>query len=151
MFKGVFEAQTVVAASREEVWNYFQDPVQLEEMTQFPEVEVESSGKTESGTEIRLYLYFGIWKTVWDSVITYVDAPKAFQDQGKKLPFPFTAWKHTHTFQELGPLTGVHDYIEFESVVPAWMVKCFLSGMFKSRKAFVVKQFSPENRRSSAF
>ena len=58
MFKGVFEAQTVVPASREEVWNYFGDPVQLEEMTEFPEVEVESSGKTEAGAEIRLYLYF---------------------------------------------------------------------------------------------
>lgn len=143
MFNGSIEYQTVVKASRIDVWNFFQDSKALEELTDFPKVSVLSNGTSNAGESVEIQIKAGPIKCRWVSVITDSKQEEYFVDEGKDIPFPLIKWKHTHSFQSLGngELTGITDHVEFESYAPASAIKAGLYNMFKDREKALQKQF----------
>ena len=69
------------------------------------------------GAEIHLQMIFP-WKDDWVSVITdrqISDDICFFVDEGKKLPFNISKWKHTHIIRQFEDDIIVEDDIYFES------------------------------------
>ncbi|WP_252315640.1 hypothetical protein [Sinobaca sp. H24] len=143
MFNGSIEYQTVVKASRIDVWNFFQDSKALEELTDFPKVSVLSDGTSNAGESVEIQITAGPIKCNWVSAITESKQEEYFVDEGKDIPFPLIKWKHTHSFQSLGDgeLTGITDHVEFESYAPSLFIKAGLYNMFKDREKALQKQF----------
>jgi len=47
----------------------------------------------------------------WTSEITLWDPPRAFVDEQRR--GPYRRWVHTHTFEDAGPATVVHDRVDY--------------------------------------
>lgn len=104
MYTYILERTQIVPRSRAETFAFFSDAFNLERITppflQF-RIVTPAPIKLDEGTliEYRLNLY-GIpfrWRTLierWQPEETFVDT---------QLNGPYTLWRHTHTFEELGP------------------------------------------------
>ncbi|RSL29594.1 hypothetical protein D7Z54_30335 [Salibacterium salarium] len=145
MFQGHFTYQTIVKADKNDVWDFFENPRNLEELTTFPKVIVLSSDKTDIREVVKLRVYAGMITFSWEAVVTESKKPHYFVDKGERLPFPLIDWKHQHSFTQWGSMTGITDSVYFKSYVPAWIVKAALQQMFKARKQAVKKLFNYSN------
>ena len=89
----------------------------------FPPVKVLRFDGTAKAGITHLSLNFLLFKQEWISENMesgYREDGQSFQfvDEGKKLPFFLSYWRHTHTYQALdsksGPATRITDHIQFK-------------------------------------
>jgi len=129
-----FTYTTKINAPIEEVWSFFSSATNLSKITQFPQVNIVSDPRTMEGNKIEMVLSFGWIKMKWVSLIRDVQKPNQFVDDGIKLPFPFIQWSHVHAFSQTGNTTLMEDHVVCQSVLPNFMIKPILNGMFKGRE-----------------
>ncbi|MGY4689701.1 SRPBCC family protein [Salibacterium sp. K-3] len=140
MFRGTFQYQTLLPANRDEVWQFFNDPANLEKLTDAGGATVKQEG--ESGDELRIDAWISGIKVVWNAFITERRQPEYFVDEAVSPPFPLRRWRHHHSFQTLERFTGVTDHVTFESWIPVWVIKLGLKWMFTNRRRELLKIFS---------
>ncbi|WP_158735486.1 hypothetical protein [Alteribacillus sp. YIM 98480] len=141
MFEGECIYQTIVKADVERVWELFQNPKYLEVLTAFPKINVLSGEHTAQNEVIHLSIDIGIQKMDWAAEIVEVKHPYLFVDKGIQMPFPFTYWKHEHSFQNWGEFTGITDRVNFSCKLPAFLMKSILKKMFQARAHAIKTQF----------
>lgn len=147
--------------SREEAWEFFSSPRNLEEMTPpgmgFRIVSLPSETLYEG--EIIQYSVRalpGIW-IPWISEIKALQEGKSFVDDQISGPFKF--WHHRHTFEEVEGGILARDLIHyavgfgpFGEIARQLVVKKQLEAMFQHRRVTLEKKFGvlnlPPNRRS---
>ncbi|SFL57952.1 SRPBCC family protein [Salibacterium qingdaonense] len=137
MFHGTFVYQTLLPADRWEVWRFFDNPANLENITKPGNIKV-NYGDDQN---IHIDLRAGGLSLTWRAVITERRELDYFIDEAVSPPFPLISWKHHHSLHTLDMFTGVTDYISFESRVPASVIKPVLEWMFTQRKRELMKIF----------
>ncbi|MFM2285577.1 MAG: hypothetical protein RLZZ543_1074, partial [Bacteroidota bacterium] len=70
------------------------------------------------GNVVGIRMNFGVLKTEWWSTITEeIHTPELaqFTDEGTRLPFFLSYWKHQHIIEKEGNDVRMTDYVEFRS------------------------------------
>ncbi len=121
-----------IAQPRDRVWAFFSRPENLETLTpKFLKFKILTEGPIpmEAGALIdyRISL-FGL-PMKWRTEITDYDPPNSFVDQ--QLKGPYARWHHTHTFEDLGDRTLMHDRVEYR--VPLGPLGSVAHGLFVQR------------------
>lgn len=111
----VLEREAWVPRAREDVFAFFADPQNLEELTppwlRFRIVAAPSGG-LETGATIRYRLRVHGIPLGWTSLISRWDPPLAFVDE--QVRGPYRRWVHTHAFEERDGGTLVADRVEYD-------------------------------------
>ncbi|PRO66742.1 SRPBCC family protein [Alkalicoccus urumqiensis] len=135
MFSSTWYFKTEMEEPKEKVWNFFQKNDNLVAITGFPKIELEGDRTVYEGAQIVLHMNFYLFKLRWEGAIVERQEGAYFIDEGRKLPFPFRSWRHTHAFKETAEgKTRMIDRVEFSSWLPAPLIKLMLAGMFSDRK-----------------
>lgn len=102
--------------------------------------------------ELRLVIIPKVWEMVWHSLISEEQEEDSatgkrwyFVDEGLKLPFFLSYWRHTHIVQALpeGGSRIIDDVVyEIASPFPHFIWKPFISGMFQARKPKYQRYFA---------
>ncbi|MFD2704925.1 SRPBCC family protein [Salibacterium lacus] len=138
MFHGTFVYQTLLPADRYDVWQFFDDPVNLEKITKPGGITVR---RGDADQKIHIDIRTAGMLLTWNALITERREPDYFIDEAVSPPFPLISWKHYHSLHTLDMFTGVTDYISFESRVPVSFIKPVLQWMFTQRKRELLKIF----------
>ena len=109
------EHSSVVAAPRERVFAFFDDPANLERITP-PDVSVEMVSAPERpavGESVVLKIGKGPVRVTWEAIFTVYERGHRFVDeQGKG---PFARFRHEHRFEDMpGGGTRLVDVIDYE-------------------------------------
>ena len=122
----------------EEVFNFFSDPMNLEEITpdwlhfQIMDPVPQS---IEVGSCINYKLRFRGFPLRWTSVITTWEPPNRFIDS--QIKGPYRKWVHEHTFHEIDGGTLAKDHVEYatwgDSLVNTLLVGPDVQRIFKYR------------------
>ncbi|SFP03678.1 SRPBCC family protein [Salibacterium halotolerans] len=139
MFYGTFVYQTLLPAGRYEVWRFFDNPANLENITKPGDIKVNHG---DDGQNIHIDLQLGGMSFTWRALVTERREPNYFIDEAVSPPFPLIRWKHHHSLHSLDVFTGVTDYISFESSIPAFLIRPGLQWMFAQRKRELLKIFN---------
>ncbi len=143
MFTGSFSYNTTLHANLDEVWTLFSSAENLVRVTRFPKISLHSDPSTVKGNHLELELNFVLFRLNWRLIILDVQAKSFFIDEALRIPFPFRAWRHTHSFAQVGESTVMTDKVEFEAYVPALLVRLLLRGMFMDRERAIKNLLSP--------
>lgn len=84
----------------------------------FPKVNLQRFDGCKQGDFVALELNFIISRQKWVSEITFDHHNTEvfeFIDEGRKLPFPFSSWKHHHIVKTAGNGAQIIDDIEFKT------------------------------------
>lgn len=84
----------------------------------FPRLELLQFDGCHTGNNVGIRMNFGLLKTEWWSTITQeIHTPDLaqFTDEGTKLPFFLSYWKHQHIMAKEGNDVMMTDYVEFRS------------------------------------
>lgn len=98
----------------EEVFPFFSDPANLEEITPaWLRFQVESSTTPEitTGTELTYRLRLHGFPLRWRSRISVWDPPYRFVDE--QVEGPYKLWRHLHSFERHGDRTLARDWVEY--------------------------------------
>lgn len=139
MFSGTFNYITSMDHHIDEVWPFFSNANNLVRISSYPKVSLQANPSTVKGDRLHLILNFGLFRLNWLLVIQEVHERSFFVDEALRIPFPFRAWRHTHSFIQQSDSTVMQDKIEFESYVPAFIVLILLRRMFKDRERAIKK------------
>lgn len=107
---------TAVKSSLQEVEQGFTQELFLKLNPPFPKVKILRFDGCKQGDLVSLELNFLISKQNWVSEITYDRTDSSvfeFVDEGRKLPFPFSQWKHHHIVKTEGKSVLIIDDIDF--------------------------------------
>ena len=108
------ERSIVVKRSLAEVYEFFSDPANLQELTP-PWLDFRVVGSAteavEVGTTIDYRLKVRGLPIRWRSLISAWDPPRSFVDEQVK--GPYRMWHHTHTFEEIGEGVRVGDIVRY--------------------------------------
>ena len=108
------ERSILVNKSPEEVYEFFSDPGNLQELTppwlDFRVVGSSTEG-VEGGTTIDYRLKMRGLPIRWRSLISEWDPPRSFVDE--QLKGPYRVWHHTHTFLETEEGVRVGDKVRY--------------------------------------
>ena len=89
----------------------------------FPPVKLLRFDGCKKGDQVALRLNFILFKQDWESLITddhTTETEFLFIDEGVKLPFMFTYWRHRHLIKSVGEQESeIIDDIEYRT--PAWL------------------------------
>lgn len=114
--------QTPVNQSIESVWNGFTESLFTQLAPPFPPVNLLRFDGSEQGNEVHIELNLLLFKQLWVSLITEnVKTAEEiyFIDEGMKLPFFLSFWRHKHRLVRIAgstsPQTMIIDEIEFSS------------------------------------
>ncbi len=141
-----FTCEIRVPASRDDVFRFFSDALNLERITPpwlkfrliTPPPIVLARGAT---IDYRLRIH-GL-PLAWQSEITVWDPPAEFVDEQRR--GPYRRWVHRHTFAAAGAnATFVRDAVEFEApfeLVTGWFVRRDVERIFAYRSAALRKIF----------
>ncbi|AFK04402.1 hypothetical protein Emtol_3273 [Emticicia oligotrophica DSM 17448] len=109
--------ETNVEQNLEQVWHQFNEKLLLKLSPPFPIVRILSFGH-KIGEKVTIELNFFILRQIWISIITdsvYERQKAYFIDEGIKLPFFLSNWKHQHIIEEHGSGCKIIDEIEFRT------------------------------------
>ena len=142
-----FETQIWLPHGREEVFNFFADPINLNRLTpawlHFEILSPPASIRQGSFLDYRLRLR-GI-PLSWQSEIEVWQPPHRFIDRQTR--GPYSLWVHEHTFVEKNGGTVVGDRVDYAvpggSLVQKFLVAPDLVRIFHYRQSMLQKIFSP--------
>ena len=110
--------QTSVEKNYRQVWEGFTEDLFNQLSPPFPPVKVIQFDGCHKDDVVELELNFLLFKQRWKSLITDQQSTNAeifFLDEGVKLPFFLTFWKHRHRIIKNGDSTIIADEIEFRT------------------------------------
>ncbi len=110
--------QTSVEKNYLQVWEEFTEDLFNQLSPPFPPVKVIQFDGCHKGDTVELELNFLLFKQRWRSLITDQQSTNTeifFLDEGVKLPFFLTFWKHRHRIIKNGDSTIIADEIEFKT------------------------------------
>ncbi len=153
----LFEEQWVPLAP-EEVWTFFEDPENLEQIT--PDylsfkVLYSSTKRVQRGTLIdyRLRLH-GAIPLSWRTEIDTYDPPNEFVDN--QLKGPYAKWRHRHRFLPMRGGTLLQDRVLYRipmgllgKAVAGWVVRRDVEGIFRYRKKIIAERFGKRSSGST--
>jgi ligand-binding SRPBCC domain-containing protein len=140
--------------SREEVFAFFADAMNLERITpSFLKFRVRTAAPIAMGAGTVIDYRIGMrgLPMTWRSEITTWDPPQRFVDT--QLKGPYREWVHTHSFEEQDGGTTVRDHVRYRLPGPAfagalvnrWLVASDLKRIFEYRHEALVKAFGVES------
>lgn len=125
----IFSATQLVRNPVEEVFEFFSDPTNLEEITppwlRF-RIVGRSTDEMRSGTEFTYQLKFHGIPLTWRSLITDWQPGRCFVDV--QLQGPYAKWHHTHTFTATDEGTLVQDRVVYR--LPMGRFGSWIAGRF---------------------
>ena len=126
----LLERSVVVEKSLEEVYAFFSDPANLQELTP-PWIDFRIMGSStldvEVGTTIDYKLKVRGLPIRWRSLISEWDPPRSFVDE--QLKGPYKMWHHTHTFEEVEGGVKVGDRVRY-AVPGGWLFERLVERLF---------------------
>jgi len=139
--------RTPVQQSYLQVWKGFDETLFRRLSPPFPPVRVVRFDGCLKGNTVELELNFFLFKQLWTSKITAQQGNAEevfFIDEGVKLPFFLSYWRHRHRIIKDGEQTIIADEIEFRtpSVLTDYLFYPLLYGQFLYRKPIYRKVFS---------
>jgi len=124
----------------DEVWSFFSQPRNIEQLSPPSEVRLVKQSTREAGvgTRITLRMRAGLLSLTWVARIDRWEPPNRFEDRQEK--GPFRSWRHRHGFEGIGDDTLVTDELLFE--VPLGWLGCLFAPLVKKRvlAAFAYRQ-----------
>jgi ligand-binding SRPBCC domain-containing protein len=110
--------KTPVAAPMTSVWKGFDETLFTKLSPPFPPVKLLRFDGSLTGDVVSLELNFIVFKQEWTSLI--IDQKETeqeiyFVDEGKKLPFFLSFWRHKHRLIKNGEGTLIADEIEYRT------------------------------------
>jgi ligand-binding SRPBCC domain-containing protein len=138
--------KTPVQQSYQQVWAGFTEDLFLKLSPPFPPVKVIQFDGCQKGDVVELELNFLFFKQRWRSLITdqqTTDSEIFFLDEGVKLPFFLTFWRHRHRIIKNGNGTIIGDEIEFRTptLLTNYLFYPLLWAQFAYRKPIYRKYF----------
>lgn len=109
---------TNVEQSAHQVMAGFNEELFLKLNPPFPQVRLLRFDGSKKGDIVGLELNFIFFKQRWVSEITFDEEHPdyfLFIDEGRKLPFMFTYWKHEHRIEDRPNGSAIIDRISYES------------------------------------
>lgn len=110
----VFTTEQLVPAPRERVFAFFAEPKNLEAITP-PWLRFRITARTtpsiELGTELTYRLRIHGLPVTWRTRIAEWRPSDCFVDV--QLRGPYAKWEHTHTFEDVGNSTRIHDRVVY--------------------------------------
>jgi len=139
--------KTSVQQSFQQVWAGFTEDLFNKLSPPFPPVKVIQFDGCRKGDEVELELNFLLFKQRWKSLITdqqRTDKEIFFLDEGVKLPFFLSFWRHRHRIIKDGNNTIIADEIEFRTptLLTDYLFYPLLWVQFAYRKPIYRKAFS---------
>ena len=120
--------RTQIAASLEDVFNFFSDAGNLDQITP-PWLKFKILTPTpipmELNTKIDFSLKLNGIPFQWKSQITVWDPPAVFVDE--QISGPYRQWIHTHRFSENEAGTAMEDHVSYS--IPGWIVEPLIHTM----------------------
>jgi ligand-binding SRPBCC domain-containing protein len=108
------ELSSVVAAPRERVWAFYDDPANLARITP-PDVRVTMltpPARPRAGSRVLLKIGKGPFGVTWEAIFVAHEPPSRFVDeQGRG---PFKSFRHEHRFEDAPGGTRMTDTIDYE-------------------------------------
>ena len=108
------ERSIVVKRSLAEVYEFFSDPANLQELTP-PWLDFRVVGSSTAGVEVGTTIDYRLkvrgLPIRWRSLISAWDPPRSFVDEQVK--GPYRMWHHTHTFEEVDDGVRVGDFVRY--------------------------------------
>ncbi|GAB2800318.1 hypothetical protein GCM10027275_52910 [Rhabdobacter roseus] len=140
---------TSVAAPLARVWRGFDATLFQKLSPPFPPVRLLRFDGSQRGDVVSLELNFLFFKQRWISEITeQAEVPDEiyFVDQGTRLPFFLTYWRHKHRLIRHGQGTLIRDEIEYRTPLRVldYLLYPLLYAQFAYRKPIYKKVFDPE-------
>ena len=145
-----FKTDLWLPRPRDEVFQFFADPVNLERLTpswlKF-EIITKKPPAMKEGTLLDYRLRIHGVAVKWQSEITAWDPPHRFVDRQSRGPYKL--WIHEHTFIEHGDGTLVEDEVQYSVpggiLVQKLLVAPDLNRIFKYRHATLQTVFNPDS------
>ena len=145
----VLERRQTLAAARETVFRFFEDPLNLEAITPpwlHFEVVSATDPRVREGTEITYRLRWQIIPMSWRSRIIEYDRSSGFVDE--MLKGPYARWSHRHEFTSVAEGVEMVDRVEYAlpfgplgDLVHAAVVRAQLESIFDYRRHRIAKLF----------
>lgn len=131
--------QTSVQQSYQQVWAGFTKDLFTKLSPPFPPVKVIRFDGCLKGDVVELELNFLVFKQSWKSLITdqqTTDVDIFFLDEGIKLPFFLSSWRHYHRIIKDSNSTIIADEIEFRTptILTDYLLYPLLWAQFAYRK-----------------
>ena len=131
--------QTSVQQSYQQVWAGFTKDLFTKLNPPFPPVKVIRFDGCLKGDVVELELNFFVFKQSWKSLITdqqTTDVDIFFLDEGIKLPFFLSSWRHYHRIIKCNDNTIIADEIEFRTptILTDYLLYPLLWAQFAYRK-----------------
>ena len=131
--------QTSVQQSYQQVWAGFTKDLFTKLSPPFPPVKVIRFDGCLKGDIVELELNFLVFKQSWKSLITdqqTTDVDIFFLDEGIKLPFFLSSWRHYHRIIKGSDSTIIADEIEFHTptILTDYLLYPLLWAQFAYRK-----------------
>jgi ligand-binding SRPBCC domain-containing protein len=131
--------QTSVQQSYQQVWAGFTKDLFTKLSPPFPPVKVIRFDGCLKGDVVELELNFLVFKQSWKSLITdqqTTDVDIFFLDEGIKLPFFLSSWRHYHRIIKDSNNTIIADEIEFRTptILTDYLLYPLLWAQFAYRK-----------------
>lgn len=144
-----FEQEQILNKKLDEVFSFFTKPENLSLITpswlKF-EIKKKSTETMEENAEFNYTIKFHNIPLFWKTRIVKYDPPFVFVDE--QLRGPYKKWVHTHTFEERGDKTVMHDKIEYDlygwflkSIIHKLFVKRSVQNIFEYRKSVIGEYF----------
>ncbi|RDB02879.1 SRPBCC family protein [Runella aurantiaca] len=139
--------RTTVQQSYLQVWKGFDETLFRRLSPPFPPVRVVRFDGCLKGNMVELELNFFLFKQLWTSKITEQQGNAEeffFIDEGVKLPFFLSYWRHRHRIIKDGEHTIIVDEIDFRTpfILTNYLFYPLLYGQFLYRKPIYRKVFS---------
>lgn len=139
--------ETKVQASLNEVKAGFTDELFLKLNPPFPPVKLEKFDGCKTGDQVVIILNFILFKQTWISDITEDKEENGswyFVDQGTKLPFFLSKWRHHHGVKSESIGSKIIDDITYSTgtLLTDLIIYPLLYGQFLYRKPIYKKVFS---------
>jgi ligand-binding SRPBCC domain-containing protein len=138
---------TTVAAPAPEVFAGMDEALLRQLSPPYPRARVLRFEGSRPGHQVHIRLGFGLFSTLWHSCITHeTQGPPVWQfvDEGTRLPFFLSRWRHAHRVHALpGGGSAIEDDAEFGTPwwLPAPLVWLGLWGYFAYRRPRYRRRF----------
>jgi len=146
-----FKIQTNIGASMSFVWSQFNEELLKKISPPFPKVNIQRFDGCKTGDLVILEINLIFTHVIWSSEITYTNQDSnqsVFIDEGIKVPFGITLWKHEHSIIKIDEgQCYIQDFVTYKTsnVFLDMILFPFLWGMIFYRKPFYLKYLTNRN------